>query len=133
MSDRLLIHDLAAQCRLGVFEWERETPQRILIDVELEINAARAAAGDDVREALDYGRLVSHVRQYAEQSSYRLMETLAEKIAGDILERFGAPRVRVRVKKQALPGIGYAAVEIERGARARRARRRGRARVAVGR
>ena len=44
-------------CRLGVYEWERRSPQTVWLDVELAIDAARAAARDDVRKAVDYAAL----------------------------------------------------------------------------
>ncbi len=116
-SDRLVIADLTVQCRLGIEEWEQEKPQPIQIDLELAIDAARAAKTDDVQESVDYGRLVTAVRELAERKPYRLMETLAEEIASLILAQFVIPRVLVRVKKRALPGIDYAAVEIERARR----------------
>lgn len=131
--DTLVIHDLEAQCRLGVFEWEQANPQAIWIDLELAIDAAKAVARDDVRDAVDYSRLVGLVQEVAQQRAYRLMETLAERVAAKILTTFHPATVRVRVKKRALPGIGYAAVEVERRlGRARRvtARTRGRARGA---
>ena len=114
MPDTLSIKDLAASCRIGVFEWEQQTPQPIWIDLEVAIDAARAAAKDDVREAVDYGRLVTMVKQHAEHHRFRLLETLAEGLAQLILKEFTAPEVRVRVKKRALPGVEHAAVEIVR-------------------
>lgn len=123
MPDRLILQDLTAECRLGVYERERETPQPIWIDVELSIDAKRAAAQDDVKDAVDYAALVAAVRELAQAKPYRLLETLAETIAGLVLERWRTDRVRVRVKKRALEGLGYAAVEVERDtARPRRAR-----------
>lgn len=131
MADALIVQDIAVECRIGVFEWEQKTPQTIWIDVELVIDAARAAARDDVNAAIDYGRLVTMVREVAQQRSYALLETLAEEEASSILAEFGVSTVRLRVKKRALPGIGYAAVEIERQRVVRRARatRAGRRRV----
>jgi dihydroneopterin aldolase len=114
MPDRLLIADLEVSCRLGVFDWEQANPQPIWIDLEVGIDAAKAAKHDDVKDALDYARLVSLVRTLAEQHPFRLMETLAEIVAEGIRREFHEPYVRVRVKKRALPGVGYAAVEIER-------------------
>jgi len=114
MADRLVISDLAVQCRLGVDDWEQEKPQAIWIDLELAIDAARAARRDDVREAVDYARLVASVKQLAQSRPFRLVETLAESIASLVLDECGVARVRVRVKKRALPEIGYAAIEIER-------------------
>ena len=115
MPDTLLIKDLAASCRIGVFEWEQEQSQPIWIDLEVAIDAARAAAKDDLREAVDYGRLVTIVKQHAEHHRFRLLETLAEGIAQLVLKEFKTPQVLVRVKKRALPGVDHAAVEVVRG------------------
>ena len=114
MADTLTIHDLAVECRIGVFDWERAKPQTIWLDLELPIDAAKAAARDEMQDAVDYSRLVAEVREVAQSSTFNLLETLAEASAARILEVFGVARVRVRVKKRALPGIDYAAVEVER-------------------
>ncbi len=114
MADTLILHEIAVECRLGVEEWEQTTPQPVWIDLEVGIDAARAAVHDDVGEAVDYAKLVAGVRGLAERTSYRLLETLAEAIASSILKESGSTRVKVRVKKKAMPGVGYAAVEVER-------------------
>ena len=134
MSDTLTLHEITIECRIGVEEWERAIPQPVWVDLELSIDAARAATRDDVRQAVDYGRVVSAVIETARGESYRLIETLAQAIASKILSECAIPRVRVRVRKKALPGLGYAAVEIERAGRVRRrgGPRRPRARTAVG-
>ncbi|MBI2104477.1 MAG: dihydroneopterin aldolase [Candidatus Omnitrophica bacterium] len=124
MADTLSLQDITVECRLGVHEWERETPQTAWVDLELAIDAAAAAAADDVEATVDYAALVESVRRLAQSRPYRLLETLAEEIASLVLGEAGTPWVRVRVKKQALPGVGYAAVEIERAAARRRAARR---------
>ena len=114
MPDRLIIQDLTAECRLGLYEWEQEKPQPIGIDLELAVDAARAARRDSVGDAIDYARLVTSVKELAQRRSFRLLETLAESIASLILQKFDTNQVRVRVKKRALPGVDYAAVEVER-------------------
>ena len=116
-SDRLIIEGVAAECRLGVFEWEQQRPQTIWVDLELAIDAGVAAARDDVRDAIDYAQLVDAVRARLQQQPYRLMEAAAQAIARLVLARFATRAVRVRVKKRALDGIGFAAVEIERTSR----------------
>lgn len=127
MPDVLLIADLTAQARIGVFDWERKKPQAVWVDLELAIDAAKAAKQDDIKQAIDYAALVTAVRQIARSRSYRLLETLAEAIAGLVLSKFRTSRVKVRVKKRALPGIGYAAVEVERTRRVGLPRRKARA------
>ena len=124
MADVLVLHDITVACRIGVYEWEQKNPQDVWVDLELAIDAAAAAATDDVASAVDYAVLVKAVTEEAQRGPCRLLETLAERIAARVLEKSGASRVRVRVKKKAMPEIGYAAVEIERRARGRRAVRR---------
>lgn len=114
MADTLHIHGLSVRSRVGVYDWEQASPQEISVDLELKIDAAKAAARDDVVDAIDYGRLVTAVQQLVQERTYRLLETVAEDIASLILEVFGTPQVLVRVTKRALPSIESAAVEIIR-------------------
>jgi len=114
VSDTLIIKDLVAECRVGVSESERQAPQQIWIDLEVSIDAARVAARDAVEEALDYARLVAEVRALVMRAPYRLLERVAEEVAALVLKEFATPEVRVQIKKRALPGIDYAAVEVRR-------------------
>ena len=116
MPDRLIIRGLEAACRIGTTEQEQTTPQAIWIDIELAIDAAKAARRDDVIDAVDYASLTNTVKALAEATTYRLLETLAEEIAALILKQFLVPQVMVRITKRALPGIESAAVEIVRPA-----------------
>jgi len=114
MVDRLVINELTAQCRLGVTEAERANPQAIWLDLELEIDAAKAAMRNDVSAAVDYAELVEDVTRLIESRPFHLLETIAEEVASRILKRFNTPEVVVRVKKRALPGIESATVEVVR-------------------
>ena len=114
MPDKLILHDLAAECRLGVYDWEKEKPQPVWIDVELVIDARKAAKSDAMRDAVDYAALVTLIKTTAAERAYNLLETLADKLAEKIVQQIVSPEVTVRVKKRALPGIDYAAVEVQR-------------------
>jgi dihydroneopterin aldolase len=112
--DTLELHELAVDCRLGIHEWEQRSPQTVWVDLELPIDAARAAARDDAGQAVDYAAIIDRIRALASEQAFKLMETLAESIAGVALNQSGAPWVRVGVRKRAIRGLGYAAVRIER-------------------
>ena len=114
IRDRLLIKDLVVETTIGVYDWEQAHPQKLWIDLELSIDAATAAARDDMSAAIDYGRLVTAVTQHLHRKKFRLVETVAEEVATLILKEFSTPEVTVRVKKRALPMIEYAAVELTR-------------------
>ena len=114
MADTLFINELVAACRLGISNEEQAKAQSVWIDLELSIDAATAAARDDVREAVDYAKLAASVKQLTKGKPYHLLETLAEDIASLVLSDFATPEVLVRVKKRALPGIDSAQVEVVR-------------------
>jgi dihydroneopterin aldolase len=114
--DRIFLRDLRIQTIIGIYDWERETPQTVSIDLELATDVARAAASDDIADALDYKRIAKRVIAYVGASRFQLVESLAEGIAGVLREEFGVPWVRVTVNKGgAIRGASAVGVEIERG------------------
>ncbi|MCX8103273.1 MAG: dihydroneopterin aldolase [Candidatus Bipolaricaulota bacterium] len=81
----------------GVHEEERERGQLFAIDVEIEFDFPNR---DDLAETVDYVRVIERVREINNASSFRLIETFAQKIAEEILKSFRqVRRVSVRVKK----------------------------------
>jgi dihydroneopterin aldolase len=78
----------------------------------------KAAASDDVKDTLNYKAVAKRVKQFVGDSSFELVETLAEKIADIILTEFDVPWVRVRLNKPgAIRGSRDVGVLIERGKR----------------
>ena len=120
MSDRIHVHDLALRTIIGVHEWERETPQDVLVNLVLEVDLARAAASDDLADGVDYHALTKRVIAHVEASRYLLIERLAASIADLALEHFPAlDAITVKVDKPgALRFARSVAVEMrrERGA-----------------
>jgi dihydroneopterin aldolase len=114
MADRLILQDIEVECRIGTTEQERASAQPLRIDVAIAIDAAQIAAQDQVQGALDYARVVERVRAICASKEFNLLETLADRLADALLWEARAKSVQVCVKKRALAGIGYAAVEVER-------------------
>jgi dihydroneopterin aldolase len=101
----------------GVFEDERRRGQRFLVDVWLEPIDERAAASDEIEDAVDYRDVVALVREVSEGTAYHLLEALAAAIADRLMGGLPVAKVRVRVRKPdvelALP-VEHAAVIVER-------------------
>lgn len=116
MDDRILLSDLLFEGRHGLGDQERARPQRFAVTIECATDAARAAASDDIGDALDYRRLRRVAAEVIEGPSRRLLESLADEIARRILAELAPAWVRVRVTKLAPAGFeGPAAVEVRRG------------------
>lgn len=114
----VFVEGLEARTVIGVDSWERTGPQAVRIDLAFTTDAARAARTDDVKDAVNYRSVAKAALAFAEASRFRLVETLAERIAARLRKQFRLRWVRVRVSK---PGaVRFAAtvgVEVERGKR----------------
>jgi 7,8-dihydroneopterin aldolase/epimerase/oxygenase len=114
--DWLRLLGIQAYGHLGVTAKERELGQRVDVDVEIAYDPSVRRA-DSIGAFVDYEELGRFVRERIEQSRRKLIETLAEELAIQILGRFETPRVRVRLRKLHIPVPGFSGipeVEIER-------------------
>ncbi|WP_257254894.1 MULTISPECIES: dihydroneopterin aldolase [unclassified Endozoicomonas] len=103
--DKVRIEQLETRAVIGVYEFEHEAPQPLMIDLELETDFSRAFRSDDLDDALDYDAISQAVRAFCETSRYALLEALAGGIIQLIQANFNVGRVGVLIRKpQALRG-----------------------------
>ncbi len=98
-SDTIFLHELRVETVVGIWEWERQIRQTVSIDLEMGGDMRRAAASDRIEATLNYKAIAKRVQQFVSDSSFQLVETLAEKIAALVLDEFDVPWIRVRVSK----------------------------------
>jgi len=116
--DKIFLDELKVDTIIGIWEWERRIRQTVVIDIEMSADIAKAAATDDVADTLNYKSVAKRVQSFVAESSFQLVETLAERIAAIIREEFGVAWLRVRVNKPgAIRGSKAVGVMIERGER----------------
>lgn len=113
--DTIFISELKVQTKLGVPEWERMTPQTIILDIEIGYDLSAAGKSDAIADTIDYGAVVARIRETLTEHSFQLVEALAEHVCQLILKESGALNVKIKVAKPAiLPGLKALGVEIER-------------------
>lgn len=78
------IKDLVIETTIGVYDWEREQPRKIILNLKVEIDASNAVASDDVEDTVDYDALCEAVNQVVNERYYKLIETLAAKIVDKV-------------------------------------------------
>jgi len=114
--DITFLHGLKVACIIGIWDWERAAKQTVIIDLDMASDNARAAASDDITDAVDYKAVSKRLEQFVGDSQYQLVETMAEEVARLLLEEFGLTWVRVRInKKGAVRNARDVGVVIERG------------------
>ncbi len=116
--DKIFLDELKVDTVIGIWEWERRIRQTVVIDIEMSADIAKAAATDDVVDTLNYKSVAKRVQSFVSESSFQLVETLAERIAAIIRDEFDVVWVKVRVNKPgAIRGSKAVGVLIERGDR----------------
>jgi len=114
-GDRIFLHGLAVECIIGFIDWERRVRQTVVVDLEMPVDCSRAAATDDVADTLDYKKVAKRVLGFVEASDFKLVETLAHRLALTILEEFSLEWVRLSLNKPgAIRGSRDVGVTIER-------------------
>jgi len=116
VTDIVSIRDLRVSTVIGVYDWEREIEQALTFSVDMAADVARAAARDDIRDALDYSAVAHTVKCVVIEGKFQLIETAAERVAQTLIADYGLTWVRVQVIKP-ITSEGYtAAITVERGA-----------------
>ena len=102
MTDYVSVRDLSVAAVIGVHDWEREVEQTLLVSVDMVPETAdvrKAAATDDLADALDYSAVAETIAAVLREGKFRLIETAAERVAGRLLADFPVTWLRLEVRK----------------------------------
>jgi dihydroneopterin aldolase len=114
--DKIFIHALKTEAIIGIFDWERQVKQTVIVDIEISADVRKAALSDSIDDTLNYKRVAKRVLTFVEESKFHLVETLAEHIAMLILDDFGIAWVRISLSKPgAIRSSRDVGVVVERG------------------
>lgn len=118
MADLVSIEGLKVDAVIGIYEWEKNTRQPLLIDIDMAWNNRVAGHSDDIRDALDYEAVSNQVVALVKRQPFELIERVAEECAAMIIGTFNVQWLKIRVSKPtALKHAQTVAVQIERGTR----------------
>lgn len=118
MTDIVFIRGLRLPTVIGVYAWEREVRQELLLDLEMAWDMSAAGGSDDVADALDYAAVSQRLREFAAAQSYQLIEKMAAALADMLQREFGIPWLLLRLcKPGAVAEAQDVGVLIERGHR----------------
>lgn len=116
--DCIQIRDLRVEVLIGIHKRERHVPQTVSIDLDIGLPGEAVFASDRVADTIDYEQVALKIAALGASGHFRLVETLAERIARLLLDEFKAPWVKVSAAKIGiLPNAKFVGVSIARGKR----------------
>ena len=116
--DIVFVNDLRFKTIIGVWDWERQLPQFVSLDLEMGWDMSAAVKSGQVEDALNYKEVAKRSEAFIKESQFELVETAAHELAALIMTEFSVPWIRVTLRKP-FAGNGSKAVGvcIERGNR----------------
>jgi dihydroneopterin aldolase len=91
MNDTVFIEGLTIETVIGIYDWEREIRQRVILDVEMKTDIRLAAQHEEIDHTLNYKSVCDRLIEFIEASEFLLVETMAEEIAQLIMSEFNVP------------------------------------------
>ncbi len=114
MPDAILIEALELSSFIGVPDEERASAQRLTVSLVLEPIRDFHALDERLENTVDYFALGEFVKTLSLARPRKLIETLAEEIATELLARFPLRAVEIELRKFILPDTQFVAVCIRR-------------------
>ncbi len=113
----ITIQDLRLRTIIGVYDWERDVKQDIIISILIEFDASISAASDRLDDTVDYNQMTNRITDEVEKSSFYLIERLADRVLKIVLEDPKVQSAKVRIEKpNALRFADSVAIELEEAA-----------------
>lgn len=114
--DIIFIRELRIDTVIGVYDWERQVRQTVVLDLEMATDITLAAGDDALEHTLDYAAISTRLLDFIGLSEFELVETMAEQVAALVMVEFQVPWLRLRLcKPGAVAQARDVGVLIERG------------------
>lgn len=99
--DQVYIDALKVETLIGVYDFERDAKQVLLLDLYLDFDCSAAGKTDDLNLALDYDALSKRIRQWSGEQTFELLETYAEQLCALIHDEFSISQISLKINKPA--------------------------------
>ena len=112
--DKIRLNKIIFYAHHGFYKAERELGQKFEIDIELSCDLKESAKSDDLNKTIDYSKIYTIAQETFSHYKFKLLETVAEKMAIEMLKIQGVEDVKIKVRKPHVPMNGLLdSVEIE--------------------
>lgn len=97
---RLFLTGMQVQAQIGIHDFEKVAPQRVLIDVDLYVSLEGSTPKDDrIDEVVDYDFIRAVIHERVARGPIALQETLCDDILDRLLQHTGVLAARVSTRK----------------------------------
>jgi FolB domain-containing protein len=113
------IKNLETECSLGIYQWEKTRPTKIIINLEMATNLENSTISDDINDTIDYQIIHQNIDKIIKKKHYNLIEHLAHEILEMTLENKLINKAKIEIDKMKIfENVYSCAVVLEKNNRA---------------
>ncbi len=99
MTDKVFIHELTAFASIGAYDWEHTIKQKLIFNIEMAWDFKQAVETDDLQYCLNYAEISEKILDFVEDQPFKLVETVAHKVADLLQQQYGIQSLRIELHK----------------------------------
>jgi FolB domain-containing protein len=116
VSDFIHVEQLELLARVGVTDTERAAAQRVTVSITMWPSQPLVDLSDKIENTINYSKICDETKAFVRDHSYKLIETLADRLGAYLLEHFAMQKIVIELRKFVLPDTKFVAVTVTRTA-----------------
>ena len=96
---KVLIKELILNIKLGYFEFEKYTPQKVKFSLEANYMDKKPTNDKDLKSIVNYDKLVKLIKKLVKNKHYNFLETLAEDIFDELFKDRRIDKIVLKIEK----------------------------------
>ena len=96
---KILIKELILDLKLGYYDFEKEKPQKVKFNLEVDYEDKKPTSDDDIKSIVNYGKLVKLIKKLTKNKHYNFLETLAEDVFDVLFKDKRIGKIMLQIEK----------------------------------
>ena len=96
---KILIKELTLDLKLGYYEFEKNKPQKVKFNLEIDYEDKKPTNDKDIKSIVNYGKVVKLITKLVKNKHYNFLETLAEDVFDELFKDKKIAKITLRIEK----------------------------------
>ena len=96
---KVLIKELILDLKLGYYDFEKETPQKVKFSLEIDYEDKKPSNDKDLKSIVNYAKIVKLIKKLVKNKHYNFLETLAEDVFDELFKDRRIDKISLRIEK----------------------------------
>ena len=96
---KVLIKELILNLKLGYYDFEKEKPQKVKFNLEVNYEDKKPSNDKDLKTIVNYAKIVRLIKKLVKNKHYNFLETLAEDVFDELFKDKRIDKITLQIEK----------------------------------